>query len=146
MIIYVLMGRALYCPQASKPSQNLCPMPLKYHIFISLALRAAGVESLKSPALSLCLARRGPKPGFCVRAGPENWDGMRMEGNPGGKHCHGEALLVWALVPLPTHFGAQHIPMPEIRESKTCALPWSLTCQFDSLCPEWTEKLIYGLS
>jgi len=64
MIIYVLMGRALYCPQGSKPSQNLCPMPLKYHIFISLALEGGGVESVKSPALSLCFAERGPQMWF----------------------------------------------------------------------------------
>lgn len=91
------MGRALYCPQGSKPSQNLCPMPLKYHIFISLALKVAGVESLKSPALSLCFARRGPQMQFlfgsrCKRK--QFSPGMRMRSKPGRKCCNGVVLLV----------------------------------------------------
>lgn len=143
MIIYVLMGRALYCPQASKPSQNLCPMPLKYHIFISLALRAGGVESLKSPALSLCLARRAPQIWFLFESSCQRRQfsaGMRME-----QQAWEEALPWGGSADLGTEFSlstpfrAQHIPEPETGESKTCSLPWCLT----SLCPEWTEKLIY---
>lgn len=73
MIIYVLMGRALYCPQGSKPSQNLCPMPLKYHVFISLALGQL-VESVKSS--SLCFAGKSLKCGFHLK--PET-NGSRCE-------------------------------------------------------------------
>lgn len=40
------MGRALYCPRVSKPSQNLCPTPLKHYIFISLAVGGGRVESV----------------------------------------------------------------------------------------------------
>lgn len=124
------MGRALYCPQASKPSQNLCPVPPKYHIFISLALRVGGVESLKSSALSLCLARRGPQMWFlCDRRGQRRQfsPGMRMEEQTwkeelpwGGSADLGTDFLFPPILGL--------IPITEIRESKTCPLPWALTC------------------
>lgn len=54
MVIYVLMGEALYCPQGSKPSQNLCPMSLKYHIFISLARGGGSWMCNESSSVRVC--------------------------------------------------------------------------------------------
>lgn len=93
------MGRALYCPQGSKASQNLCPMCLKYYIFISLALGGGGVESVKSPALSLCFAGKGSQMWFLFET-RHNWWQMQNKAvyscnEDGGVIMEGTTVIGW---------------------------------------------------
>lgn len=116
MIIYVLMGRALYCPQGSKPRQNLCPMPLKYHVFISLALRQWSWIR-KEPGSVPVLCWEEPQMWFSFET-RDKWQHMREKAwscKAGGGILEGSAVtggLCWFYLGLPVNLFFPKVAAP----------------------------------